>query len=100
MTTFIPARCRRSTTPVARSPPPRTRTRAGLLFDIRCLCACDLLRGIQCPKRLFPQHVAERIKQEKNKQEEECVKQGESRQAHARVNDNSKDLHGGLGRVL
>ena len=44
--------------------------------------------------------MAERVKQEKDEQEEEGVKKCERCQAHARIDDDAEDLLGGLRGVL
>src|SRR5690349_9771024 len=100
MTTFRPARCRRRAMPLARSPPPRSRIRADLFVDMRRLRRGELFRLVLYSGNLLAQHMAERIEQQKNKQEEKCVKEGKGSQSAAGVDDDTKDFLGRLGRVL
>jgi len=60
----------------------------------------ELFRGVLRSRNLLAQHVAERIQEQENKQEEKGVQKCERCQASAWVNDNAKDFLCSFGGVL
>src|SRR5687767_2390335 len=60
----------------------------------------DFIRRILRPHDLLSQHMAERIEQEEEEQEEDRIEKGEGCQTPGRVNDDAENLLRGLCRIL
>ena len=62
--------------------------------------AGKLLGSAPCADSLLLEHVAERIEQHEDEQKEKGVQDGKGSKAHTRVDNETKNFHGGFGGVL